>query len=361
MTISHFAQVIGDFGEGGDGRMAVNLAAGLAGRGIESTCISLKSGGAIAAERSGVRPLQLGSRSGAFGRLADLREFSRFIRVRGVDVLHAHGPRSLLFAWLATRAMVRRPRLWFTWHDSETVLGGSRQHRLLVRRAMGSCDRIFGSSRAVVAKLKSALPGHGRIEVFTNGVPVGDPTRGHDADVPTIIWTGRLVPPKDPGILIPAAGVLRDEGIQFKVVMAGSAPRHLRWFEEDLRRVVQEAGLSEVVTFPGWIPDLSRIMLDATIAVQTSHTEGLSMALLEQMMAGLAVIATDVGDTELAVSGGDSGILIPPKHEAALLGALRELICSPALRRRMGDSAREIAQERFSTDSVVDRVLELGR
>lgn len=361
MTISHYAQVIGDFGEGGDGRLAVNLAAGLAERGIDSTCISLKPGGAVAAERAGVRALQLGSRAGAFGRVLDLLKFSRFLGAERVDVLHAHGPRSLLFAWLATRVMARRPRLWFTWHDSETVLGGSRRRRMLMRTAMAACDRVFGSSRAVVAKLQSALPGHGRIEVFTNGVPVGDSTRGHDAEVPTIVWTGRLVPPKDPGILVRVVAALKDEGLRFKVVIAGSSPRQLRWFEEDLRRAASESGLADVISFPGWVADPSRVLLDASIAVQTSHTEGLSMALLEQMMAGLAVVATDVGDTGLAVSGGDAGILIPPKDEAALLEALRGLIGSPSLRRRMGAAAREVARERFSTDAVVDRVLECAR
>lgn len=360
MTISHYAQIIGDFGEGGDGRLAVNLAAGLAGRGIGSSCIALKPGGAVAAERAGVSAIQLGDRPSGAGRVADLWNLARFVRAERVDVLHAHGPRSLLFAWLATRSLVRRPRLWFTWHDSEKVLGDRWLHRLPIRHAMYSCDRIFGSSRAVVARLRGSIPRHGRIEVFTNGVPVSEPTRGHGSDIPTILWAGRLVPPKDPGLLVRVAGMLRDEGLCFKVVFAGGAPERLRWFEEDLRRAVSEAGLTEVVEFPGWVSDMSAVLLQSAIAVQTSHTEGLSMALLEQMMAGLAVVATDVGDTAQAVSGRDVGVLIPPRDEVALRDALGGLIRSPESRRRMGGAAREIAIERYSTHAVVDRVLELA-
>ena len=360
MSISHYAQVIGDFGEGGDGRLAVNLAAGLAGRGIGSTCIALKSGGVLAADRAGVSSLQLGDRPGRFARIADLRRLARFIRDEQVDVLHAHGPRSLLFVWLAIRGMARKPRLWFTWHDSETVLGGRWLQQLPILKAMASCDRIFGSSRAVVQRLEARLPGHPRIEVFTNGVPIGAATRGHDAGIPTVLWAGRLVPPKDPGLLVRVAGTLRREGRAFKVVFAGSAPEHLRWFEDDLRRCVRDAGLDDVVAFPGWVPDLSEHLMDAAIAVQTSHTEGLSMALLEQMMAGLAVIATDVGDTSRAIVGREVGVLIRPRSEPELTAALRDLIGSPDSRRRLGESARALAVERFSTAAVVDRVLILA-
>jgi glycosyltransferase involved in cell wall biosynthesis len=76
------------------------------------------------------------------------------------------------------------------------------------------------------------------------------------------------------------------------------------------------------------------------------------------MMAGLAIVATDVGDTAVAIEHEKTGLLIPPKDEAALTTALRRLITDPALRQRLGAAAREKALAEFSLDAMARRVLE---
>lgn len=218
---------------------------------------------------------------------------------------------------------------------------------------------VFGSSRSVVQRLDDAVGVPGLASVFVNGVPCGEMTAGHRDPIPRILWMGRLVPPKDPGILLRAAARLHAEGCNFHLTIAGKAPDHLRWFEEQIRRDAKELGIDGVVSFPGWVSDVRDLLGASSIAVQTSHTEGLSVALLEQMMAGLAVIATNVGDTQTALAAPNVGILIDPGDEQAICDSLHELLASRERRIKMGSAARTRAIERYSTGAVADNVLAL--
>ena len=82
------------------------------------------------------------------------------------------------------------------------------------------------------------------------------------------------------------------------------------------------------------------------------------MTLLEQMMAGLAVVATDVGDTSVAVEHEKTGLLIPEGNEEALTDSLRRLIQNVALRRRLADAARQKAMRQFTLAAVARQAVD---
>ena len=111
----------------------------------------------------------------------------------------------------------------------------------------------------------------------------------------------------------------------------------------------------------GWVDDVPALLRESAIGVQTSHTEGLSMTLLEQMMAGLAVVATDVGDTAVAIEHGKTGLLVPPGDDDALCDALRRLITDVELRCRLGAAAREKALAEFSLEAMAEQGLRFYR
>ncbi|MCA9288889.1 MAG: glycosyltransferase family 4 protein, partial [Phycisphaerales bacterium] len=88
------------------------------------------------------------------------------------------------------------------------------------------------------------------------------------------------------------------------------------------------------------------------------RSEGLSMALLEQMMAGLAIVATDVGDTSRAIEHERTGLLVPPGDDAALGDALARVVGDVGLRRRLGAAARERALGEFSLDAMATQAID---
>jgi glycosyltransferase involved in cell wall biosynthesis len=351
------AMVMGHFGGGGAERVAWNLAIGLRQHGHHAECMALRQAGGFDGDSSGVPVRSLGIPSGARA-LLSLRRLRRTLLDGEFDLLWVHGPTSLIACDAAMPVRGRRPRLWFSWHDSESVLGGRGAKQAILLRALRRCETVLGSSRSVVDRLQQATGLGGEVSVFRNGVPELPETTGRAADVPVILWAARLVPTKDPQILLRAAAKLKARGLRFRIVLAGSAAPHLAWYERQTRDLAAELGVADCVEFAGWVEDMAGLYADAAIGVQTSHTEGLSMTLLEQMMAGLAVVATDVGDTAEAVNDG-RGILIPPRHEAALTDALARVIGYANERDRLGRSARQAALKHFSLAAMNEQVMRL--
>jgi glycosyltransferase involved in cell wall biosynthesis len=100
------------------------------------------------------------------------------------------------------------------------------------------------------------------------------------------------------------------------------------------------------------------VLASLDIAVLTSDSESLSNVVLEAMAAGLPAVAYDVGgNSELL--GDQRGILIPAGNESSFADAVGELLSDAALRERMGQHARQFAQENFSLERVRQRYIDL--
>jgi glycosyltransferase involved in cell wall biosynthesis len=230
-------------------------------------------------------------------------------------------------------------------------------------RALRACDGVFGSSVDVARRLGEAA-GLDDVGVFYGGVPeVEAATPG---EPPLILWVGRMEPAKDPDRLVRATSILRQGAPPFRVAMVGGAHPGSSYFDE-FRQRVQAQGLESVVDLPGYVDDetLEGYYSDAAICVQTSLTEGMSQGVLEQMMRGMAIVATDVGDTGVALDAGRCGVLIEPDAAPEVLAMhLRHLLNDPTERSRLGQAARARALEAFSIEAMVERarsIYERGR
>ena len=87
---------------------------------------------------------------------------------------------------------------------------------------------------------------------------------------------------------------------------------------DDLTRRIAERGLQGRFVLAGFRPDLERVLPACDLAVSSSHTEGLPVVVLEEMAAGLPVVATAVGGTPEVVEDGVTGWLVPAADPAAL-------------------------------------------
>ena len=95
--------------------------------------------------------------------------------------------------------------------------------------------------------------------------------------------------------------------------------------------------------------------------VTASAKEGLPLALLEAMGAGLAVVATDVPGHRDVVRDGETGLLVPAGDVKALAAAIATLIDDPDRRRRMGQAGRERVRKEFGIRPMVERTAEIYR
>jgi len=129
--------------------------------------------------------------------------------------------------------------------------------------------------------------------------------------------------------------------------------------EAEMRHLAADMGLAQRVHFLGPRQDVPDLLRALDVFVLPSHSEGVSLALLEAMAAGLPVIATAVGGTPEVVTDGITGLLIPPRDADALAAALERLLADPAWRRRLGASARRHVEANFSLDRLGREINEI--
>ena len=355
------AQVMGRYGGGGAERVTYNLAAELHRMGAASFAIAIGEPGSYPAlDNSGLPVITLGAKRDS--KLSVLRAMSRFrraVREHRIDLLHVHGgDGSLPFVVLALAGMRRKPKIAYTFHHRGLVYY-ERGWKLHLRLAcLRRCCVFYGDSHEIRDKVTSVDEFADRARVFANAVPESPPAQDIAHNPPTVVWMARVTPIKDPQALIRAAAKLKAEGLDFRVVLAGEARDYEADFMQRTRDLIDQFDLTDRVDMPGWVDDTPALMRRAQIGVQTSLSEGLSLTLLEQMMTGLCIVATDVADTSVAIEHEQTGLLIPPEDEGALVEALRRVITDRDLRVRLAAAARTAAIDRFSIAAAARRTID---
>ncbi|WP_048863445.1 glycosyltransferase, partial [Acidisphaera rubrifaciens] len=128
---------------------------------------------------------------------------------------------------------------------------------------------------------------------------------------------------------------------------------------EDVAAGLRAAGLGERLRLLGYREDIPAILAAADIFALPSHFEGLPMSVIEAMLTGLPVVATDIRGPREQVVEGATGYLVPPRSIAPLAAALGRLIADPGLRACLGAAGRARALERFDEARVIARTLDL--
>ncbi len=143
---------------------------------------------------------------------------------------------------------------------------------------------------------------------------------------------------------------LRRELPDWELVIVGSGPQ-----ERNLRRRVDELGLGGAVRMVGNQENVVPWLQAMDLFVLPSYgEEGAPQAIMQAMACGLPVVSTTVGAIGEVVVHGETGLLVPPRDVEALTSALRTLIQDADLRRKMGNTGRARALERFGIDRMLD-------
>lgn len=169
-----------------------------------------------------------------------------------------------------------------------------------------------------------------------------------------LLFVGRLVERKDPITPLLAVKMLKEVEPEIKLHILGSGPLYPKMLE-----LTKTYNLTKNVIFHGLVTDTSAYLFYNAIFLATSpFTNYPSKSLLEAMSAGLAIIATDVGETHLLIKQFKNGLLIPPKNPAALAQAILLLYRNQDLLRKLSFAARLTAEEN-TIENFSDRYLQL--
>jgi glycosyltransferase involved in cell wall biosynthesis len=177
---------------------------------------------------------------------------------------------------------------------------------------------------------------------------------GVSANAPLIGAVGRLVPLKNHASLIRIMPRLLARFPQLRLALIGGGE-----LESELRQLAADSGHGERIVFAGEQADISELLAALDVYVQPSDTEGMSIALLEACAAGLPMVSTRVGGTPKIIQDGISGLLVPPRDDAALEAALAALLADPALRAQFGRVARAWVTAHASVEAMASAYAQL--
>lgn len=189
--------------------------------------------------------------------------------------------------------------------------------------------------------------------VDTDGFRPGERPR---AEPPHVVCVARLVPVKNLELLLEACRIMCGRRVDFRCVVVGDGRAR-----EELVALRGRLRLGGVVDLSG--PALQSEVLAlwqrATVAVLTSHSEGMPVSLMEAAACGVPAVATAVGGVPELVKDGVTGLLAPAGDTAAIARKLTRVLRDPDLATRLGTAARRRVEERFSLRRQVDGLLSL--
>jgi len=350
------AQVIWSLGLGGAEQVVIRLAGGLDRRRFEPVVLCLDEPGPFApqAEAAGVEVVGLGKRGPADIR-AVLR-LARLLRSRGIGVVHTHLWGANLWGRLAAVA-ARVPVVVTTEHNLDTW---KKPYHLALDRALArAATHLVAVSEEVRQFYETRGVGRGRWRVVYNGVGVppalsrqrGEAFRalGFGEGERVIGLVGRLVPAKAPEVFLRALALAAARVPALRGLVVGDGPLRPE-AEAEARRL----GLGERVVFAGLRGDVPAILPGLDALVFSSLREGLSMAMLEAMAAGVPVVATAVGGTPELITHGVTGLLVPPGRPEDLADAVVGLLQDGPAAEALRAAARRRVEERFSLARMVE-------
>lgn len=196
---------------------------------------------------------------------------------------------------------------------------------------------------------------HERIEVIYNGVDhsVFTKVRSLEHVRPTVVIAARVDPIKDILTMIRAADIVRQEipSVRFLLYGAVSVPE----YQIQCEHLVKELKLEDTFVFMGETADVAAAYENGDVVALSSISEAFPYTIVEAMLAGKAVVSTDVGGIPEAL--GEAGVLVPPGDPTAFAAALNRVLLNPGLRQEMGDNARERALSLFTLEKSLDRYL----
>jgi glycosyltransferase involved in cell wall biosynthesis len=281
------------------------------------------------------------------------------------DVLHLHLEASTLVGALAASSLAPRPLLVASVaNDPYRQIGF---HRWAGRRLAPSMDLHITHSRGIRDSVLRAYAGRPRrIEVVSLGIDLdrfrrdlADPDRVADfraGAAPVVGAIGRLVPQKAMHVLIDATPALLEAHPALRVLVVGDGP-----LRADLEAQAARLGVAQAVRFAGYQEDVVSAYAAMDVFVLPSRDEGFGLVFLEAMAVGAPVVGTRVIGSEDAVEDGVTGLLVPYADPAALAAAVRGILASPELARRLRDTAAERVRRVYSREQCAARVEELYR
>lgn len=346
-------QLIDSLNTGGAERMAVNIANHSASSGNESfLCTTREEGLLKSAVGANVNYLFLKKKSALD--IKAIWKLKSYIKANNIDVIHAHATSFFTGALMK----IFRPKTKLIWHDH---YGNSEELSKRPYYFLRLCSIFFSTiicvnqillkwnKEKLLTDKVMYIPNFVEVEVGDKIVRDIKGLKGK-----RLLCVANLRPQKDHLTLLRAFKMIREKYSDWTLHFVGHDFGDE--YSEKVNMLIEELDIESSVYLYGSRDDVRSIMKYCDIGILSSLSEGLPLVLLEYGLSDMAVIATDVGDSNEIIESNNTGILIPPKNIIALKSAMISLIEDKQLCQNLAVRLKEKVLTKFSPDTIMKTI-----
>ncbi len=366
----HVVQIIDSLGSGGAEQLIVTFAEVAKAKGLKVTIISLTNDAKNASASSRIAQLN------ALGvpiysvdthKLYDPYPVIRLLKIfrqERFDIVQTHLSHGDILGAFVGR-LTRTPVVATLHTPNPRRVGHYLIRQFIWYSALKYLSRRVIAVGRVVENVYQDILGASKIDLVLNAVKIEQPLLPLDREAlrrevlsgdpnrPFILCVGRLVDGKGLFELITAFARVLEKYSGAMLVFAGDGE-----LRQSLESEVNTLGLVNSVRFLGMRDNIPRLLGAADIYVSASFWEGMSIALLEAMAAGLPIVATAVGEAPYLLAE-DRGVLIPPKDISAIENGLCKVLDNPSCASAMGLAVRKYAIDYCSPDIWLENLMKI--
>lgn len=324
-------------------------------------------------KRANVRVLSLPSLGREISVFKDIKAFFDLLKIlkkEKPDIFHINSSKAGVFGALAGR-LSKVPKIIFTAHGWAFNEDRPLWQKIIIKAGHWLTVIMTHQTIAVSAEVKRQMNwpfAQNKMTVIVNGRSLKNLLKSNEArdmlvehkleleEFKDDFWTitiAELHPIKRHEATIEVVKKLRDNGYLIRHLIIGAGEQ-----KEALERQIERLELENHVFLLGQIQDASKYLKAADCFVLVSRSEAMPYAVIEAMIAGRPIIATEVGGIPEVIEPLKSGILTPPSDNIALFEAILRLLNDPELRVKLGEGAQERSRE-FSLEKTLELTLEL--
>ena len=318
-------------------------------------------------------------RDDLFGYLPEfVKNFQRFQAESGYQYSLVH-TNYWLSSWVGmTLKKLQGSKQIHTYHSlgavkyQETAIPMIAKTRLATeKQCLETAERIVATSPQEREHMRSLVSPLGNIDIIPCGTDIerfGKISRASarqqlelDQDAKIVLYVGRFDHRKGIETAVRAVGQLKQDNLQL-IIGGGSRAGHSDGMERDrIEGIVGELGLQTITSFPGRLgaENLHLYYAAADVVTVPSHYEPFGLVAIEAMASGTPVVASDVGGLQFTVIPEVTGLLAPPKEDAAFAVAIDRILANPEWRDQLGRAGRDRVEKMFSWDGVAAQLGEL--
>ena len=297
---------------------------------------------------------------------------ARIIREGRFDAVHAHGFKAGLVARLAATRAGRVPTVvtvhnhvlyrdissftkWRYVTVERWLARGGRTARLItVSDALrDELVAVYGIDPELVTTVHNGLDLAHLAPFLTPGKRASARARfGLPPEALVLGLAARFAPQKAMDVLVGTAPAVLGAYPEAYYLLAGDGP-----MLEQAKSAAHASGFADRILFPGFDRDVRSLLAALDVYVSSALSEGLPLATIEAMAAGLPVVSTRAGGTPEVVEEGETGLLVEPADAPGLAAAMLRLAGDADMRARFGAAGRDRALAEFTEERMIERTL----